>query len=870
MFSRDWKFRWLALPLAVFWVGALVDAAPAAAAKKRPSTKRSRKAGSAKRASSKARSKKQSARKNKGFPLGKKTGLVAGPTQVTLTGKGASQKLAVAVRFDSGAELDVTSRAKYALSKAAKKIIKVDKFGVITPLADGEATIKVSHSGKSAWVKVTVVEAALAREFSFAHDIVPILTKAGCDSLTCHGSPVGKNGFKLSLYGISGSEDYNAIVKQDRAKPNEGKRVNLEKPEESLILKKPTMAEPHGGGMRFEANSPEAAVILNWLKNGAPADDETAIRTVERLEVFPAEIVAYKPDTGSRRHLVVMAHFSDGSTEDVTKQTIYSTNDDAVAIVDEASRVVPTGMGETMILARYRGKAGTVKIHVPMQVRLQKDAYAHFQPANRVDELALAKWRKMRYVPAAAANDYEFLRRVSLDLIATLPTPDEIRAFVASDEPDKRAKKIDELMARPEFNDWWTVFWGDMLRINGGTMQAQGAKAYRDFVYNSISSNKRYDQFVKELVLAKGTTFAQGQTNFYRAATKAPEMAEQVAQLFMGVQLQCARCHNHPFEKWTQNQYHAFAAIFARTRSRNLGGKRKNEYEISVQPKGEYRNPVTRQNMKPELLSDKDSAVPVDGDRRVRLAEWLTSKDNRLFTKNISNRIWAMFFGRGLVNPVDDVRVTNPASNEALLDHLADELVAHDFDLQHVMKLIANSSIYQLSSQATDGNVMDQSNFSRSYLRRMGAEQLLDAICQVTNVPENYKGYPKGTRAIQLTDNRVSSYFLDVFGRPKRQMVCSCEREETANLTQTLHLINGNTLNSKLGNGAGRCAELAKSEKSPQEMVTELYLWTVSRPPTEEESSEALARLEKTEKRQQALEDELWMLLNSQEFVFNH
>ncbi len=710
---------------------------------------------------------------------------------------------------------------------------------------------------------------------SFAREIIPLLTQSGCNGLNCHGSPAGKAGFKLSMYGFDAAADYAALVKQPRSAPEKGTRVEAGTPERSLALLKATLRVPHQGGMRFKADSPEARLLEGWIKAGCPTETDELAPTVAELTLFPTERVFAR--TGERQRLVVMARYTDGSEEDVTRRSLFVSNDDTVAR-EEDGEVVTSGLGETSVFARYLGRVGVAQVLAPPPVRPPASGYAGFQPANFIDTLSLAKWRRMGYAPSDPATDAEFLRRVSLDLTGTLPRPDEVRSFLSDTVPDKRSRKIDELLGRPEYADWWTLFWGDLLRNNSRLVQPDGARAYRDWVRLRVAENRPYDQFVRELVTATGRNFENGAVNYFRVTRTAPEVAEQTAQLFLGIRLQCAQCHNHPFEKWTRTAYHQFAAIFARTTTRGIA---RNEVEIVVNPRGEYRNPENNQVLSPAVLDDAQPEMPTEKDRREVLAEWLVRGENKLFARNLVNRLWGQLFGRGLINPVDDVRVTNPAVNEALLSRLAEEFVRGGFDVKQILRTIANSRTYQLSVRANRWNSGDTVNFSRSYHRRLKAEALLDAICQATNVPENFgNGNPPGTRAIQLIDNRQPSYFMDIFGRPRREVVCTCEREETGNLTQALHLINGTTLQNKLTSPAGRIADWIRSGRTDGAIIEELYLWTISRPPTAEElrrGSDLLAAAGPPEAtgaaqtaRKNTLEDLAWVLLNSREFLFNH
>lgn len=866
------------------------------------------------------------------------------PPAVTLEGPRARQLLVVTGRYSDGSLRDLSTQVKYVAVQAG--VASITAEGLVKPVADGETVVKAYVGRIGARVPVTVAATGDAGPPSFMRDVVPVLTQAGCNSLACHGSPAGKAGFKLSMYGFEPNLDFEAIVKQERPAPEKGKRIDLGSVDQSLLLAKPTMRTPHQGGMRFKAGSPEYRLLEAWLKAGAPMDPLDPLPVVTRVEVLPPERVL--PKTGVKQRLVVMAHYSDGTSEDVTHKAIYASNDDAVATPD-AGEVTATGVGETIVLARYLGRVGTAQFLIPQPAPVTDREYAGFQPVNFIDQLALAKWKKMRFVPSEPATDAEFLRRVSLDLTGTLPTAAEVREFLAACEAERRAgaankapgsrgagskgelagqsgyglagrrgarergagekrapvtaaasasrssgyairntqpaapvnntpalktraRLIDALLNRPEYSDWWTLFWGDVLRNNSRLVQANGAKAYREWIHKNVAENRPYHEFVRELVTASGKSFTNGAANFFRVARNPQEQAEQTAQVFLGVRLQCANCHNHPSEKWTRTSYHRFAALFSRTTAKNTG---KGEVEILANPKGSYRSPVTNRPLEPAVLADNPLDMPADRDYREVLGEWLVSPDNPLFARNLVNRVWAQLFGRGIIDPVDDVRVTNPPVNEALLDALARDFVAHNYDVKHLLRTIASSRTYQLSVRANRWNGKDRQNFSRAYHRRLKAEALLDAICQVTEQPESFRGHPAGTRAIQLVDNRVASYFMDIFGRPRREVVCACEREETANLTQALHLINGDTINQKIAAAKGRVARLLDPAADPPQsdaaVLEELYLWSLGRFPTPEESAEAIRQIAAAGKeRRSSVEDLLWVLLNSTEFQFNH
>lgn len=784
------------------------------------------------------------------------------PSAVSLVSARARQRLVVYAHFADGTIEDVTDTVR--LVSTAPRVARITESRSLAPGMNGVASLKASLGKLVTQVPVRVEGSHLSEPPSFVKDIVPVLSQAGCNALACHGSPVGKAGFKLSMFGFEPELDHPVLIKQPRTAPETGVRVDLSNPEASLILQKATMSVPHQGGLRFKKDSEEYRLILEWLRAGAPFSADEDLVRVTAVTVAPKERVFQR--SGLKQRLLVTATYSDGSTEDVTHKSVFVTNDDGVASVDTAGVCASTGVGDTAVFARYLGVVGVARCLAPQPEPAPAKEYAGFVPNNALDRHTLARWQRLRFVPAGNTTDSEFLRRVSLDLTGTPPPPEKVREFLADNRPDKRSRKIDELLSSADYADWWAVFWGDNLRNNSRLLLADGAKAYRAWIREAVEKDKPYNEFVRELVVASGDTTQVGAANFFRIARTPPDIAEQTAQLFMGIRLQCANCHNHPFEKWTRMSYHQFAAFFARINVRN----NPKGSMVAVNPKGEYRFPDTRNDLSPTPLGEQPLSIAGDQDRREALASWLTAPQNAFFARNLVNRLWAQLFGRGIIEPADDVRVTNPASNEPLLDELAGEFVKSGYSVKHVLRLIANSRTYQLSSLAGPRNSRDNQNFSRSYQRRIKAEALLDAVSLATGIPEAFNGHPAGTRAIQLVDNRVNSYFMDIFGRPRREVVCTCEREETANLTQALHLINGQTLQSKLGSPKGRIAELEKSGKADGEVVEELYLWTLCRRPEPDEAARGLKLMSESKNRRQALEDLGWVLMNSREFLFNH
>lgn len=782
------------------------------------------------------------------------TELYLEPRQVTLQGPGAAQSLIVTGRFADGTERDVTAQAHFRTDRPA--VATVDAEGVLKAVGDGMAWVKAELGGRTATLLVKVSGTAVSRGVSFTNDVMAVLTKAGCNQGACHGSPAGKGGLKLSMFGYDPALDQPAIVTADG-----GRRVDLKEVPRSLLLQKPTAAVPHGGGQRFAVGSPEYRVLRGWLEAGAPADPPETPHIIG-LQVLPAarSMAALK----ATQRLVVMAQFSDGSAVDVTRNARLTSNDDAVAALDGAT-LTAAGVGETAVMARYLGQVAISRVTVPPAWPEPK--LTGFRPSNNIDRLVARKWQELRLAPSELSTDAEFLRRASLDTIGLPPTPDEVRQFLADRDPAKRAKQIDALLARPEYVDRWTQFWSDLLRVSSRFIVGEPEKAYRSWIHDSVVANKPYDQFARELLTATGDITAPGPGSFFQVARTAEDRARDAAQIFLGVRIECAQCHNHPFEKWTRDHYFGLAAFFAQARTAAAPDKK---VMLTVDMKGELRHPERKTPVVPAVLDTRPVTVAPETDRREALAGWVTDARNPFFARAIANRLWAHFFGRGLVDPVDDFRETNPASNEPLLAALALQLTAHGYDLKFLMREIMNSRAYQLSSAPNRWNEHDGRNFARAYLRRLPAQQLLDSVCQVTGVPERFNGQPPGTRAAQLPDSRVGSYFLDVFGRSRNDKDCTCDAILQGSVPQALHLLNGATLETKLAAADGTVAKLAASTMTNEAVVTEIYLGALGREPSTRERHRALDSLAKAPARRAELEDLMWALLNSREFMFNH
>jgi hypothetical protein len=753
------------------------------------------------------------------------------PANAVLDGAAARRQILVTGARKDGTVVDLTATAKY--QSKTPKVVVVAPGGIARPLADGSATVIVSAAGKNATVKLAAKNVAKPYVWSFRNHVQAVLSKAGCNMGACHGAAAGKNGFRLTLRGYDSELDYERLLHEAGAR-----RIAKFDPGNSLLLKKATLAVPHAGGLRFKPTSLEYRVLAQWIASGMPGPTakDAEITTVE---VLPNERTLTE---NAEQQLAVIARFSDGHTEDVTNWARYSSNEEGIASVDDSGKVTTKGVGETAITVAYLGKVAFARVAVPFPNKVSVAQYKSFPRKSYVDDLVLAQLEKLHILPSDLAPDEEFLRRAYLDAIGTLPTPDEVRAFLADRDPNKRARKIEELLERPEYVDFWTYKWGDLFRVNRETLTEKGMWVMYSWLRDNIAQNTPWDKLVYETLTATGDNFTDGPSNFYRISKTPEELTETVSQAFLGIRVQCAHCHNHPFEKWTQSDYYRFASLFSRIGRKQ--GDHPSDQVITVAKSGEINFPKTGKPLPPAPYDYQPMPADSQEDRRVYLAKWLTSPTNTYFGRSIVNRVWRHFMGRGLIEPVDDLRATNPASNEPLMDALCKDLVTHNYDLKYLMRQVMNSRTYQLTSRPRPENKKDDRQYSRYYVKRLTAEQLLDAICQVTQQPEKFPGLPSGFRAIQLPDTKVNNYFLDVFGRPPRQITCDCERAQEPNMAQALHLINGQGVNQKISSDSGVVAQLLKTEKSNAQIVEEMYLTCFGRLPTAQEKKDALDTIE--------------------------
>ncbi len=808
------------------------------------------------------------------------TRLSVEPKRLQLTHARDERCFVVMARYADDTVQDVTAKATYAV--ANPRFASVERDGTLRPLDDGETVLTATFGGQAATVPVEVIGAKREIAWDFATQVAPIFSKYGCNSANCHGSPVGKpsteNSFKLSLFGDDPSFDFDQLNKDFKDAKKTRERVNLKAAEESLLYRKPTGLVPHGGGPRFDKDSPPAKLLRDWIAAGAVKGAVYAPSLsflgskVTDIDVFPKERIFSKK--GDQQRLVVMAKFENGLTEDITSRARFSPADDEIARVTNHGVVTAAKDGETVIVVRYLNFVKAPKMMV-VTGRALRD-YPPLASNNFIDDLVARKWRKIRVLPSELAGEEEFARRVYLDLIGQLPTVPEVRDFVADREPTKRSRLIDALLERNEYVDFWTVRWGDLLRCDRRYVTPKGMWTFHDWIRESVAANKPWDQFVREIVVASGSTYRSGPANFWRVLNSLEERTSALSQAFLGTRIECARCHNHPFDKWTNDDYHGLAAFFVRLQLKNgelTDNSTLSEQVLIVNRSGDHTRDVPnrpKQVMNPKLLGAQPLPKEGEADRRQVFADWLTARDNQQFARALVNRLWGHLMGRGIVEPVDDFRVSNPPINEELLEALAKDFIAHNFDVKHVLRTIANSRVYQLTWKPNDTNGGDHQNFSRHYVQRLTAEQLLDAINQVTAVPDKFGELPAGTKAIQLPDTANMGYFLDIFGKPKRQLVCECERNTFGNMSQALHLINSPQIQSKIASGNGRVAKLIAAAKTDLEIVEDLYLAALQRRPNSKELKEALDTIDQAPTRPEGCEDVLWALLNSREFIFNH
>lgn len=775
------------------------------------------------------------------------------PPDIQLNTNRDFQRLIVVATRDDGVTTDVTHAAAIRLADPA--LARLDGR-TLYPATDGQTTVEVEYQGLKAATPVTVSNATAQRPISFHLDVMPVLMRAGCNTGGCHGAARGKDGFALSLFGFDPQGDYYRITREETVR-----RINLAVPASSLLIEKSTGAVAHTGGKRFESDSQYNQTLLRWLEAGVPLD-EGQVPNVSELQIFPPQAVI--EGQGAMQQFLARARYSDGTDRDVTDLAVFLTSNENSAAMNPEGLVTAGARGEAFVMARFETHTvGSQVLVLPQDVPYTPPPIT----GNYIDQLVGDKLLKLRILPSELCSDEEFLRRATIDIAGMLPTEEEYREFLADAAADKRARLIDRLLARKEFSEIWAMKWSQWLMVKSSPQVSYKSMfLYSNWLTDKIARNEPLDQVVRELLSATGGTFTSPATNFYQVERDTLKTAENVAQVFMGFRTQCAQCHNHPFDRWTMDDYYSFAAFFAQ-----IGRKQGEDYRETIvfnSGGGEVRHPLGGRPMPPKFLGGDQPDVKGQ-DRRQILAQWLTSPENPYFATNIANRVWAHFFGRGIVEEVDDVRVSNPPSNPELLAALGKKLVDYQYDFKGLVRDICNSHAYQRSFLRNASNETDESNFAHANVRRIPAEMLLDCLNQVTQTREKFRGLPLGARATQIADGETSTYFLTTFGRAKRETVCACEATTAPTLSQALHLLNGQAVQGKIAQGAV-VKKLLDQGQTPAQVIESLYIRALGRKPVADEQEKLLALVAAAENPQAGLEDVFWAVLNSREFLFNH
>jgi len=785
------------------------------------------------------------------------------PSTFRLAGKGAQQQLLVNVH-DGEREIDATGKASFR--SLHPEVLQVSASGVVQSRKDGQGTIIVQLDDQQLKVQVESIRSSEVSPVSFELEVQPILVNRGCSTGACHGKARGQNGFQLSLLGFDPEFDFAALTREGR-----GRRLFPADPGRSLLLQKATGQVAHGGGVRLPIDSEDYATVLRWVTSGAERR-VAGEPQLERISMFP-EFRMMKPR--QQQPLAVTAHYSDGSQRDVTRQTQFQSNESVIANVASENQLragpIP---GEATIMARFMGQIATCNVAIPLQGQVPDTLYRQLPRNNFIDDLVWKKLQLLGITPSEGITDAVFMRRVSIDILGRLPTAEEVRVFLADNRADKRGRLVDTLLQRPEYVDHWANKWMDLLRPNPYRVGIKAVLNYDNWIRESFRQNKPYDQFVTELVTARGSTWRNGAVTLFRDRRSPDEITTLVSQLFLGVRLECAKCHHHPFEKWSQEDFYSLAAYFSRVGRKGTGLSPPisgGEEIVLLAKSGTVRHPITNEELTPRPLFGEPVVIGETEDPRQALVQWMTSSENDYFAEVIVNRIWADLMGRGLVEPVDDLRATNPPSNGPLLKALASHLREQQFDLKKLIATITKSYVYGLSTVPTERNVSDTRNYSRFYRQRLRAEVLLDAISDITEIEETFSAMPPQSRANQIWTTRVSSLFLDTFGRPNPNQDPPCERTPESTVVQTLHLMNAPNLHNKLTTDKGFVAKIAASKLPPEKIVEELYLRCYGRLPGEEERKVGRRVFDEDKSnRRQATEDLLWALMNTPEFVFKN
>lgn len=801
--------------------------------------------------------------------IGQPAAVEVSPASVKLTGVRDTKQLVVTGKYAAGSARDLSAVVEVKVEPAG--VVDLQDGLYLRPQKNGTATVVIDANGKQFRVPVTVAGMDRPAPVSFRRDVVAAMNVGGCNAGACHGTPSGKNGFKLSLRGFDPAADFIQLTREQF-----GRRTDKHNPEASLLLLKAVGRVPHEGGQRFGATSVPGEVMTAWLAEGLK-DDPATLPPVKKIDVTPSARLLMAP--AKWQQLAVNVTFADGTARDVTRLTVFSSSDPSVADVTPGGLVEFKRAGEVAVLCRYLEEMVAVRITY-LEPR-EGFVWPNPPEANFVDTHVFAKLKQMSIAPSGLCEDYEFVRRAYLDCIGRMPAPEEAKAFLADKGAKKRDKLIDTLVETPEFADFWALKWADVLRSSRKTIQVKGSYGMQAWLRGHFLANTPMDEVVREVITSNGDTYANPPANYYRIAKDPTALAETTAQLFLGVRMQCAKCHNHPFERWSQDDYYGMAAWFARVKTKPApvvgakpAAKTPGAEVVYVAREGEVTQPRTGKQMKPRYLGGfkgvGEADVKPSEDRRELLAEWLTSPGNPFFARSVANRVWFHLMGKGIVDPVDDFRDSNPSCNDELLDALAKDFARNKFDLKLLVKTIMKSRTYQLSAQPNDFNKDDTKYFSHAVTKLLTAEQLLDAICDFTAVPEKFAGLPAGTRAIQLPDGEVNHPFLKAFGQPARELACECERESDGNLAQALQLINGPTVNEKVRSASNRLAKLMGAKMKDGEILSELYFAALGRAPFDDEKQIALEHVGKREDKRKAWEDVVWALINTREFLFRH
>ncbi len=804
------------------------------------------------------------------------------PERLILRGAGASGAVIVQQAVESADSHVVGKQIRDDLQiESAKPEIAAWRDGRVIAISDGTTELIVRQGKQEIRVPVEVRQTTEIRQWQFDAHVQSVLARAGCNSGACHGALAGKGGFRLSLRGYDSSADHFTITRQDH-----GRRIEAADPGRSLLLAKPSTLVPHKGGLRLSEGSPDYLLLAEWIAGGAKGP-QTEDAKLEQIEVLPAASQLAKLDN---QQLIVLAHYTDGRTEDVTHWAKFNSANEAVARVNENGTVQVVGHGKGAVVAWFASRIAIASVSVPYENQISPTDYQDFQPRNVIDNTLLAEWQTLRLAPSSKCDDATFLRRAYLDTTGTLPTAAQVKSFLGDTSNDRRDRAIEELLSSEAFVDYWSYKWSDLLLVNGTLLRPDAVASFYKWIRQNVQTNMPWDEFCRQIVLARGESLTNGATNFYAIHQDPESLTENTCQAFMGLSIGCAKCHNHPLEKWTNDQYYAMANMYARVRAKGWGGDSRNgdgKRTLLVLDRGDLIQPSRGKPQMPAPLDAEPIQIDNPSDRREVLAEWLISPENPSFSRAIVNRVWANFMGVGLVESVDDLRVSNPASSERLLSELSQFTIQNGYDLKALMRLILQSQTYQRSAESVPYNVDDQRFYCRYYPRRLMAEVLHDAIVTVTGVPTKFteiefpgadrtatKEYPEGTSSLELHDSAVANYFLKTFGRHQRRITCDCERSDQPTVIQVLHLNNGSTINDKLSDPRSVVTRWIDSQIPVEEVVDEAYLAALSRPPSAEERRVLLALIADGDKaavtRRETLEDVLWSLMTSPEFLFTH